>query len=264
MAGILRVQVCSLPREAICTHFWTATDLSIVLWDLGSGRRIKTMTGHAALVNSLSFSAESSMLVSGSCDWTVRCWDVKGPGGPRHGSGGTDEVQVDGFGLASRGSINGFGTSAPKVEGKLPENLEESDKPPTNETYVALITSKYIDPHLSRLQHRSDSNICNQKNTCAGRSFYPEKSLPNFWVLYPITRTALGHGSVSAVVTYCIISQTPKSALNEGKSRPCVLVMPSQRRSHRCPPSRRQRVRRHHPHPQVGALRALQELPARQ
>lgn len=40
------------------------------------------MTGHTASVYSLSFSAESSMLVSGGADWTVRCWDVRGAGGP--------------------------------------------------------------------------------------------------------------------------------------------------------------------------------------
>lgn len=39
------------------------------------------MTGHTASVYSLSFSAESSMLVSGGADWTVRCWDVRGAGG---------------------------------------------------------------------------------------------------------------------------------------------------------------------------------------
>ena len=39
------------------------------------------MTGHTASVYSLAFSAESSLLVSGGADWTVRCWDVKGAGG---------------------------------------------------------------------------------------------------------------------------------------------------------------------------------------
>jgi len=57
-------------------------DLVISLWDLGSGRRIKKMTGHTASVYSLVFSAESSVLVSGGADWTVRCWDVKVGGGP--------------------------------------------------------------------------------------------------------------------------------------------------------------------------------------
>jgi transcription initiation factor TFIID subunit 5 len=40
------------------------------------------MTGHTASIYSLAFSAESSMLVSGGADWTLRCWDVKSPGGP--------------------------------------------------------------------------------------------------------------------------------------------------------------------------------------
>lgn len=41
------------------------------------------MTGHSSSVYSLAFSAESSLLVSGGADWTVRCWDVKGAGGAR-------------------------------------------------------------------------------------------------------------------------------------------------------------------------------------
>jgi len=41
------------------------------------------MTGHTAPIQSLSFSAESSLLLSGSQDCTVRCWDVKSAGGPR-------------------------------------------------------------------------------------------------------------------------------------------------------------------------------------
>ena len=56
-------------------------DLAINLWDLGSGKRIKKMTGHKASIYSLSFSAESSLLVSGSADWTMKCWDVKAAGG---------------------------------------------------------------------------------------------------------------------------------------------------------------------------------------
>lgn len=60
---------------------YTGEDLAINLWDLGSGKRIKKMTGHTASIYSLAFSAESSLLVSGGADWTVRCWDVKSAGG---------------------------------------------------------------------------------------------------------------------------------------------------------------------------------------
>jgi transcription initiation factor TFIID subunit 5 len=76
----------------------TGEDLTINLWDLGSGKRIKKMTGHKASIYSLAFSAESSLLVSGSADWTMRCWDVKGAGGPpnKQQNGAT----VNGFPLA--------------------------------------------------------------------------------------------------------------------------------------------------------------------
>jgi len=118
-----------------------ATDMSIILWDLGSGKQVKSMTGHTSMINSLSFSACSSMLVSGGCDWTVRCWDVKGAGGPKSKKGGNEEIQVDGFGLASRGSINGLGRPAAKEEGKLPESLsDDTDKATSNESIDLIAT----------------------------------------------------------------------------------------------------------------------------
>jgi transcription initiation factor TFIID subunit 5 len=52
------------------------------------------MTGHTSSIYSLAFSAESTLLVSGGADWTVRTWDVKGSGGPRVKS-------------AKNGSVNG-------------------------------------------------------------------------------------------------------------------------------------------------------------
>lgn len=54
----------------------SADDLTIILWDLASGSKIKTMRGHTSSIHSLSFSAESTVLVSGSSDSTVRVWDV--------------------------------------------------------------------------------------------------------------------------------------------------------------------------------------------
>src|SRR5258706_13165879 len=87
MAGIWLVLVretgCFRPVKAHTGSLRSATDLSISLWDLGSGRKIKSMTGHTAPINSLAFTACTTMLVSGSSDWTVRCWDVKGAGGTK-------------------------------------------------------------------------------------------------------------------------------------------------------------------------------------
>jgi len=70
-----------------CTYWliplFLGEDLAINLWDIGSGKRIKKMTGHTSSIYSLAFSAESSLLISGGADWTVRSWDVKSSGGPR-------------------------------------------------------------------------------------------------------------------------------------------------------------------------------------
>ena len=49
----------------------------IILWDLGPGRLLKRMRGHGkGGIWSLSWSVESSVLVSGGADGTVRVWDV--------------------------------------------------------------------------------------------------------------------------------------------------------------------------------------------
>lgn len=59
------------------------------------------MTGHSASIYSLAFSEESSLLVSGGADWTVRCWDVKSTGGVKSRENGSmsngDTVAVRGY-----------------------------------------------------------------------------------------------------------------------------------------------------------------------
>ena len=53
---------------------------TIILWDLGPGKLLKRMRGHAkGGIWSLSFSVESTILVSGGADGTVRVWDVMLP-----------------------------------------------------------------------------------------------------------------------------------------------------------------------------------------
>lgn len=63
------------------------------------------MTGHTASIYSLAFSAESTLLVSGGADWTVRCWDVKSAGGLK-GKTKENGTQVDG--ASSNGAIDGI------------------------------------------------------------------------------------------------------------------------------------------------------------
>lgn len=56
---------------------------NIFFWDIDKGSRIKRCRGHGkGGIPSLSFSAESNVLVSGGLDGTVRLWDVELPADP--------------------------------------------------------------------------------------------------------------------------------------------------------------------------------------
>lgn len=77
---------------------------TIILWDLASGKLLKRMRGHQKFgVWSLTWSVESTVLVSGAGDGTVRVWDVAVPndaaGGQGRviGEGGTGQkINIDG------------------------------------------------------------------------------------------------------------------------------------------------------------------------
>ena len=86
-----------------------SADLSgtIILWDLAKGTEIKRCKGHGkGGVWSLSFSTESSVLVSGSADGTVRLWDVKLPDGQQKNADG-EVLGTGGQVSASRVDLNG-------------------------------------------------------------------------------------------------------------------------------------------------------------
>ncbi|TAH24791.1 MAG: hypothetical protein EAZ07_08735 [Cytophagales bacterium] len=52
-------------------------DKSIILWQLSTGRQIRTFLGHTSTVNSLDFSPDGENLVSGANDNTVIVWHIK-------------------------------------------------------------------------------------------------------------------------------------------------------------------------------------------
>jgi transcription initiation factor TFIID subunit 5 len=76
---------------------------SIFLWDLASGTRIKRMRGHGkGGIWSLSWSVESSVLVSGGADMTVRVWDVlQKPGVAAGGAEGGSKPEAAASGTAA-------------------------------------------------------------------------------------------------------------------------------------------------------------------
>jgi transcription initiation factor TFIID subunit 5 len=84
----------------------------ILLWDLATGRLVKRMRGHGrGGIWSLDWSVESTVLVSGGADGTVRVWDVspnKDAGGKVIGeSNGAGNKTVDSNGVAGANGKTG-------------------------------------------------------------------------------------------------------------------------------------------------------------
>ncbi|CAE7078105.1 unnamed protein product [Rhizoctonia solani] len=57
-------------------YFSSSTHHAVQLWDVQARKATSTLQGHTSEVTSVSFSPDSSRLVSGSRDKTIRVWDV--------------------------------------------------------------------------------------------------------------------------------------------------------------------------------------------
>jgi transcription initiation factor TFIID subunit 5 len=96
------------------------------------------MTGHQGAITSLSFSAGSSVLVSGGLDSTVRCWDVKSAGGTKSSS-----MRQEGESAARRssGQVN-------NVElGSIPMGDGDAVEEGTKQTSVIQLFLKILSAH---------------------------------------------------------------------------------------------------------------------
>jgi WD40 repeat protein/tRNA A-37 threonylcarbamoyl transferase component Bud32 len=65
--------VADVNRGILASGSW---DNTIKLWDVNTGREIRTLTGHTNWVNSVALSPDGKFLASGSADCTIKLWQV--------------------------------------------------------------------------------------------------------------------------------------------------------------------------------------------
>ncbi|KAF5336614.1 hypothetical protein D9611_006459 [Ephemerocybe angulata] len=69
--------VSSLSFSGNGTHLASASyDQTAKIWDLSTGKDLRTLAGHKALVTSVAFSPDGTKVVSGAYDNTLRLWDA--------------------------------------------------------------------------------------------------------------------------------------------------------------------------------------------
>lgn len=134
---------------------------SILLWDLGPGRLLKKMRGHSkGGIWSLSWSVESTVLVSGGADNTVRVWDVTGPAKEPAATKPGEPGKPDG--ATTTGGPVGVTLTAPAGAKKRGKD--------------AVITADQISAFLTKNTSVYKVNMTNMNLVVAGGAYLPELS----------------------------------------------------------------------------------------
>ncbi|MCX5717404.1 MAG: WD40 repeat domain-containing protein [Nitrospirae bacterium] len=84
-------------------------DTTIKLWDVSTGREVRTFQGHSGFVNSVAFSPDGRYAVSGSTDKTIKFWDVSTGREVRTFQGHSDEVTCVAFSPDGQYVLSGGG-----------------------------------------------------------------------------------------------------------------------------------------------------------
>jgi WD40 repeat protein len=82
-------------------------DRTLKLWDIRSGREVRTFRGHTGTVRSVAISADGRYALSGSKDRTLKLWDIRSGREVRTFEGHTDTVSSITFSPDGRYALSG-------------------------------------------------------------------------------------------------------------------------------------------------------------
>jgi len=104
MMGRISSAVISPAGNYVLSGGWDGT---VKLWDISTGRKIKTFTGHRGRINAVAFSPDGDRVVSAARDNLVKSWDVATGTELMTFTGHTGEVNAVAFSHNSRRFISG-------------------------------------------------------------------------------------------------------------------------------------------------------------
>jgi WD40 repeat protein len=90
-------------------------DNTIKLWEVATGRELRTLTGHAGAVNSVALSADGKTLASGNGDNTIKLWEVATGRELRTLAGHSREVNSVAFSADGKTLASGSGDQTIKL-----------------------------------------------------------------------------------------------------------------------------------------------------
>ena len=90
-------------------------DSTLKLWDVATGREIRTFSGHSDTVNSVAFSPDGKQVLSGSGDSTIKLWDASTGREIRTFLGHRADVSYVAFSPDGKQALSGSGDSTIKL-----------------------------------------------------------------------------------------------------------------------------------------------------